>query len=241
MATETETAHEVAHVAATLADHLPILVVLIPFIAAPLVVIIGARGLAWSLALLASAASTVIAAVLLSKVMGGGVISYALGGWLPPLGIEYRIDAANAFVLLLVTAISTVVLLYAKASVAAEIPQKTPYVVLCRLPAVPDWPAGRGGHRRRVQRLRLPGDLVAVDLRADRAWAGTATSARFTAAYDYLIMGTIGATFFVIGIGFLYMATGTLNMADIADRIAEQGVEPHGARGASPSSSSAWG
>jgi multicomponent Na+:H+ antiporter subunit D len=43
-----------------------------------------------------------------------------------------------------------------------------------------------------------------------------------TAAYDYLIMGTIGATFFVIGIGMLYMVTGTLNMADIADRIAEQ-------------------
>ena len=43
-----------------------------------------------------------------------------------------------------------------------------------------------------------------------------------TAAYNYLIMGTIGATFFVIGIGFLYMATGTLNMADLADRIAVQ-------------------
>jgi len=39
---------------------------------------------------------------------------------------------------------------------------------------------------------------------------------------DYLIMGTICATFFVIGIGLLYMATGTLNMADIADRIADQ-------------------
>jgi multicomponent Na+:H+ antiporter subunit D len=44
-----------------------------------------------------------------------------------------------------------------------------------------------------------------------------------TAAYDYLIMGTIGATFFVIGLGLLYMATGTLNMADIAERIADQG------------------
>ena len=43
-----------------------------------------------------------------------------------------------------------------------------------------------------------------------------------SAAYNYLIMGTIGATFFVIGIGFLYMATGTLNMADLAERIAVQ-------------------
>ena len=44
-----------------------------------------------------------------------------------------------------------------------------------------------------------------------------------TAAYNYLIMGTIGATFFVIGIGFLYMLTGTLNLVDLAERIAIMG------------------
>ncbi|MDX1734253.1 MAG: monovalent cation/H+ antiporter subunit D family protein, partial [Halioglobus sp.] len=39
------------------------------------------------------------------------------------------------------------------------------------------------------------------------------------AAYNYLIMGTIGATFILIGIGFIYMLTGTLNMADLAQRL----------------------
>jgi multicomponent Na+:H+ antiporter subunit D len=33
-------------------------------------------------------------------------------------------------------------------------------------------------------------------------------------------MGTIGATFYVVGVGFLFGATGTLNMADIAGRVA---------------------
>jgi hypothetical protein len=42
-----------------------------------------------------------------------------------------------------------------------------------------------------------------------------------TAAYQYLIMGSIGATFIVIGIGFLYLMTGTLNLADMALRIRE--------------------
>ena len=41
------------------------------------------------------------------------------------------------------------------------------------------------------------------------------------ASYQYLIMGTIGATFIVIGIGLLYLMTGTLNMADMAHRIAD--------------------
>ena len=35
-------------------------------------------------------------------VMDGSVISYELGGWAPPWGIEYRIDIVNAFVALIV-------------------------------------------------------------------------------------------------------------------------------------------
>ena len=40
-----------------------------------------------------------------------------------------------------------------------------------------------------------------------------------TASFRYLIMGTIGATFILIAIGFLYMVTGTLNMQDLSERI----------------------
>ena len=82
----TQTAH---HVAMTLSEHLPILQVLIPFITAPLIVFVGRRELAWPLAFTASFTSFVIACLLLSKVIGGGVISYKIGGWAPPLGIEY--------------------------------------------------------------------------------------------------------------------------------------------------------
>ena len=32
-------------------------------------------------------------------------------------------------------------------------------------------------------------------------------------------MGTIGATFYVIGVGLLYLVTGTLNIADLAARL----------------------
>ncbi len=42
-----------------------------------------------------------------------------------------------------------------------------------------------------------------------------------TAAFQYLVMGTIGATFILIGVGLLYMITGTLNMADISQRLPE--------------------
>ena len=98
---------------------------LIPFITAPIIVFIGRRELAWPLAFIASLSSFLVACLLLSKVIGGEIISYKIGGWAPPLGIEYRVDAANAFVLFLVTAIATLVLPYARQSITAEMPQRS--------------------------------------------------------------------------------------------------------------------
>ncbi|MFT4960357.1 MAG: multicomponent Na+:H+ antiporter subunit D [Paracoccaceae bacterium] len=217
------TTEAVHHTAMTLSDHLPALQILVTFLAAPLVVMFGSRRLAWPIAFAASAISFVIAAMLLSRVIDGSVISYHMGGWAPPLGIEYRVDAANAFVLLLVTAISTVVLPYARVSVAAEVPEKQHTLfytafLLCL--------TGLLG-------VTITGDafnvFVFLEISSLSTYVLIAQGAgrdrrALTAAYDYLIMGTIGATFFVIGLGFLYMATGTLNMADIADRIADQGA-----------------
>jgi multicomponent Na+:H+ antiporter subunit D len=39
------------------------------------------------------------------------------------------------------------------------------------------------------------------------------------AVFKYLIMGTIGATFYLIGVGLIYMMTGTLNLADMESRL----------------------
>jgi multicomponent Na+:H+ antiporter subunit D len=52
------------------------------------------------------------------------------------------------------------------------------------------------------------------------------------ASYQYLIMGSIGATFIVIGIGLLYLMTGTLNLADMAQRLRDRRKHAPGAGGA---------
>ena len=70
----------------------------------------------------ATAASLlVIAALLLQRTLAEGVISYELGGWSMHWGIEYHVDIVNAFVLLVVTTIATVVLLYARQSILGEL------------------------------------------------------------------------------------------------------------------------
>ncbi len=215
----TETVH---HTALTLVDQLPAIQVLASFLAAPLVIVLGSRRLAWPIAFAASALSLVASVALLAQVLDGSIISYRMGGWAPPLGIEYRVDAANAFVLFLVSAISTLILPYARTSFGKEISARhhTAFYaayLLCF--------SGLLG-------VTITGDafnvFVFLEVSSLSTYVLIAQGAErdkraLTAAYDYLIMGTVGATFFVIGIGFLYMATGTLNMADIADRIAEQG------------------
>jgi formate hydrogenlyase subunit 3/multisubunit Na+/H+ antiporter MnhD subunit len=205
----------------TLSDQLPALQVLIPFVAAPLMVFIGVRSLAWPIAFLASLASLVISVLLLQRVIGGSEISYHMGGWAPPLGIEYRVDAANAFVLLLISAISSVVLAYARGSLKAEVPEKnhTLFYALYLLCLTGLLGVVITGDAFNVFVFLEISSLSTYVLIAQGSYRDKRA---LTASYNYLIMGTIGATFFVIGIGFLYMATGTLNMADLAERISEQ-------------------
>jgi len=202
--------------------HLPVLQVMVPFVAAPLCVLLNSRSLAWLIAFIASIAAFGISMLLLAQVIDGSVISYHMGGWAPPLGIEYRVDAANAFLLLIVSGIGAIVLLYARASVEAEIAPKNHILfyacyLLCLTGMLGVVITGDAFNVFVFLEISSLSTYVLVALGANR------DKRALTAAYDYLIMGTIGATFFVIGIGLLYVSTGTLNMADLAERIAEQG------------------
>ncbi|MEE3262546.1 MAG: proton-conducting transporter membrane subunit, partial [Candidatus Latescibacterota bacterium] len=197
-------------------QHLPILQIVVPLIAAPLCIILRRRQLVWVFAVVVTWACLAMAGGLMLQVLSQGPISYHLGGWEPPWGIEYRVDAVNAFILILVSLIGAVVLLYAPASIEAELPEAraslfyTAYL-LCF--------TGLLG-------MTITGDafnvfvFLEVSSLSTYALIAMGTDRRALAAsFQYLIMGTIGATFFVIGIGLLYMMTGTLNMADMATRL----------------------
>ena len=93
-----------------LGAHLPALQVVVPLLSAPLCVLIARPRMAWAMALVVSALALAMSAALLQQVLVSGPVSYALGGWAAPWGIEYRVDTVNAFVLLIVSTISTVAL-----------------------------------------------------------------------------------------------------------------------------------
>jgi multicomponent Na+:H+ antiporter subunit D len=188
--------------------------VLVPLIAAPVCALLPGRMLPWLLALLAAAAATLISALVLPAAMAGP-LSYAFGNWPPPIGIEYRVDAANAFVALLVSGVAVLALLWGRKSIATELNGHHGVFFSLFLLAL----AGLMG-------ITLTGDVFNVFVFLEISSLSTYALIAYgpdrralLASFRYLIMGTVGATFFLIGVGFLYILTGTLNMADLAERL----------------------
>jgi len=186
--------------------------------AAPACLILRRPQLVWMFTLLASTIAFIISILLLQQVMQTGTISYELGGWSPPWGIEYRIDKLNAFIALIISGVSTVVLVAAHTSIEKEIPQEkhTLFYILYLLSLTGMLGIVTTGDAFNVFVFLEISSLSAYSLIAlgrDRRalWA----------SFQYLIMGTIGATFILIGIGLMYQMTGTLNMVDLATRLPE--------------------
>jgi len=197
-------------------QHLPALAIILPLLSAPLCMLIGLRRVAWLIGVATNLGGLLISVGLLQQVAGGNVISYELGGWAPPLGIELRVDLLNAFVLLIVSALAFWVFVYARRSVDAEIDSDKQTGFYAGLLLVY---AGLAG-------ITLTGDafnaFVFLEISALSSYAVISMGRdrrALTAAFQYLVMGTIGATFILIGVGFLYMMTGTLNMVDLAQRL----------------------
>ena len=197
---------------------LPALQVVVPLLGAILSAFIRRGPLAWAWASLVTLTTPIIAFALLVQVWTSGPISYHMGGWAPPIGIEYRVDLLNAVVLLLMSLVSTAMMPFARRSVAHEIDgDKQAWFYTCYLLCL----AGLLG-------ITITGDafnaFVFLEISSLATYVLIAMGRdrrALIASYQYLIMGTIGATFYVIGIGLIYLVTGSLNFVDIAARLAE--------------------
>jgi multicomponent Na+:H+ antiporter subunit D len=154
--------------------------------------------------------------VLLWHVAQHGTISYAIGDWRPPIGIEYRVDAANALMLVLIAGVAALILPFAHASVGREIAEDRQHLFYCMLLLCVTGMLG----------MTVTGDAFNVFVFLEIASLSTYSlialgrdRRALVAAFRYLVMGTVGATFFVIGVGLAYMMTGTLNMVDLGQRL----------------------
>jgi len=198
--------------------HAPALLVAVPLIFSAVITFLPSGRVAWLVTVLVSLFSLWCAAILQHEVSLNGPISYALGGFPPPIGIEFRVDALNTLFLLLVTGIGFLAAIGSWATVNAEMRDTrinlfyAAYLVCF---------TGLAGVAITNDAFNL---FVFLEISSIATYVLVGVGARrdrraLPAAFNYLIMGTIGATFFVIGVGFLYAATGTLNLTDLAARI----------------------
>ncbi|MAW76397.1 MAG: cation:proton antiporter [Planctomycetes bacterium] len=205
-------------------SYLAILVVLIPLVGGVLAPLLG-RGIGgWLLALVTTAATTFVSGYLLFYILGKNAVaapfavSYPIGGWPPPFGIELKVDLLSALLATLVAAIGFIVTLFSRQGVDDEIPaDRRRFFWSLWLLAI----TGLLG-------ILVTGDafnvyvlleLSSLTIYGLIAMGRSRSRQALTAALNYLVLGSVGASFILIAIGLLYAKTGTLNMADIHARL----------------------
>jgi multicomponent Na+:H+ antiporter subunit D len=201
-------------------DDLPALQIALPLLSAAVCLLVRRPRAAWAVAMTVAWGSFASACVILSRVLHHGTISYAEGGWRAPWGIELHIDLLNALVLLIVTGICAIVLTASPRSLDREVWRENHHkfyalYLLCM--------TGLAG-------MTVTGDafniFVFLEISSLSSYAlisqGT-TRRALTSALQYLVMGTIGGTFILLGVGMIYMVTGTLNIVDMSVQLAAVG------------------
>ena len=153
----------------------------------------------------------VLSLFILNHVLTVGPIRYWQGGWRPPWGIEYVIDAMNAYLLVIVISMVILGLIYSRGNVRHEIEERK-HVIFYTL--VQLMAAGLYG-------ITVTGDLfnmfIWLEIASLTAYAliAVAGGRALRPAYNYVIMGSIGACLYIFGVCWIYSVTGTLNFADM--------------------------
>jgi multicomponent Na+:H+ antiporter subunit D len=155
------------------------------------------------------------AIALFGLVKSQGVVSYFFGGWPAPIGIAYSVDHLNALMILLIYVVSTLAFVYSLKSVTFEIP------------------ASKHGYYYTLYFLLITG-LVGITITGDAfnlyvlfeicalsSYALLAMGGKrsYLATFFYLLVGSIGACFYLLGVAYLFIKTGTLNIAHLFELI----------------------
>ncbi|ABD44810.1 NADH-Ubiquinone/plastoquinone (complex I), various chains family protein [Ehrlichia chaffeensis str. Heartland] len=191
---------------------LPVLQVVIPLLSAIGCALLKDARLVKIISAIVVLISSAIAVVLFFQVYHGGVIKYSIGGWIVPYGIELKVNVFNSMMLVLVGFVAMMSIVYGiypntKEINVRTIPSFYSVFLLCF--------SGFLG-------ILVSNDVfniyVFLEISSISSYILVAMGNNrnaLIAAFDYLVIGTIGATFYLIGVGFLYAITGTLNVGNL--------------------------
>ncbi len=169
------------------------------------------RSLAYQVTVVVFVAYLAVALKALTTVLAHGTLHYKMAGWMPPVGIEWTLDALSAFVVLVLAVVAVMVAIYSGVAVRRQNPEReVPFFSMMVVMML-----GLTG-------MVMTGDLfnlyVFFEVSSLSAYALMAVGDRKApvSSFRYLLQGTIGASSYLMGVGYLYVLTGSLNMADVA-------------------------
>ena len=192
---------------------------LLPLLTGILLLLLARLGLEVqrNVGLLATLALLPVAGFLLLATTSGDYQTYALGNWPAPFGIVLVLDRLSALMLALTAVIALFSLLYALNGVDAKGDYFHPLFQLQLF--------GLNG-------AFLTGDLFNLFVFFEVLLIASyglllhgGGPARVRAGLHYVVLNLVGSTLFLLALGVLYGATGTLNMADLALKVTR--AEPY--------------
>ncbi len=208
-------------------QHFPILSIMVLFLGAFLVVLVGRSRIARTAVVSAAVLTSFALMVALIKpvMIDGQIISYWMGNWAPvsgyAIGIGIEVDALSLFFGLLVSLAVMLSGFYSFKYITQDDSPDLFFTLYLML---------AGG----VMGIVLSGDLfnifvmlevmtfAAVALTAFRSWNPNAREA----AFKYLVVGSLGSTFVLLGTALVYGQCHTLNLAQISGLLSVNGINP---------------
>jgi multicomponent Na+:H+ antiporter subunit D len=195
-------------------QQLPAIIVVFPLVLSFFIFIAGlwSKRICFPLAITAISVCVLSSVIILARVVNQGPIHYWLGGWRPPWGIEYYLDHLNAFMLAAISCISLLIAIHSKRSIEQELPEKTVQFWSLFILLI----TGLLG-------ITITGDMfnlfVLLEVASLSSYALIAMGKKNAtfASFRYLVMGTIGASWYLLGVGYLYIVTGSLNIINLSE------------------------
>ena len=196
--------------------HLPAILFLLPLTLAICMPIIGIKHRKWCrpMAIAMISVMAIGSIVNLIGVLETGTIRYAFGGWAAPVGIEWVADGLASVMIVALSLVALVCVIFIGSVLFPNLGSRiVPFYTLVLLLIAS------------LTGMVFAGDLfnlfVFLEVSALCAYAlvGLAGGKALVAGFRYLILGTFGASLYLLGVGYFYAETGTLNMADLAQLV----------------------
>ncbi|MDR0296715.1 MAG: cation:proton antiporter [Rickettsia sp.] len=200
-----------------LIKHFPALQVLLPFFGALFSILTFRYVLATRIIAVISIALSLFLSIYGLSAISKGAVSYDFGNWHVPIGIEYKLDYLNQPIIIYINGVLLFFLIFCNKLLVTTVlkfidnkRQSLFYVVLL---------FAHSGYLGIVSTNDLFNLYVFIEISSLSAYTLMAQGNNPKAvvgAFDYLMLGTIGATLILIAIGFLLSTTGSLNILDVS-------------------------